>query len=1048
MHLLQLFGGFHLYHGQLLGGLNIRHQLLIALLALRAPEPILRSEVAFKLWADSSEEQALTNLRKTLHQLKQILSSEELIQSDSRTLQFNPLLNLQIDVTEFTSALDSAERARRANDADAELSALETASAFYKGDLLPNLYDEWLVPERDRLREMFIRCMDRLIALLENRKHYRDAIKHAQRLLQTDNLREETYRTLIRLHSLNDDRAAALNVYHACAGVLSKELGVEPDSSTRGLYERLLKNETQLSRVAPPAMPISHPLVAREMEWKTLLGEWKKSSNGELRTVVLSGEAGIGKTRLAEELLHWAARQGIRTASAACYSAEGQISFAPVASWLRNVSVQGLDAQWQNELSRILPELRNKEVMPQPLTESWQRQVFFESMAQAIMSENEPILLLLDDVQWCDGDTLDWLNFFTRFGKGSRILLLVTLRIEELASSPALQSLLMDVRAEAQITELELKRLDEKDTAALGASLLGKSLSEMDSSSLYRQSEGVPLFVVELANAGFKGDKFSRTVSGVGELEAGSSSSELPPRLKAILERRLSRLSSSARAVVESAAVIGREFDIDLLRQVSEVDEGSTVHALDELWRLRMIRERGGGYDFSHDKLREATLTGISPIRLRWLHQRVGEGLEAGQNETAHACIADHFERAGLPKRALDFYERAAGQAQQLFAFTEALEHLQRAILLETIHAALANLHERRGDLLKLLERREDAFQAFDQSQGLSEDHLQKARLSRKQSTLTGRFNLEVARQKYQATLDELNRIQNKSGYWVEWIEAQLSWIETCYWMQDGKTVSDLLEQIREPVEQHGTLMHKLNYRFRLISSAFINERYRMNNLHLALAQETVELAIESGYPHQVSNAKRQFAMVAMCANQLAVAEAAYREVIILCKTNGDINSMLIARTYLSLTHRRQHKLQEVRMDTDLLEKRLDQASHNPAYRGVVYANRGWLAFQSGDLETAWQLAQSALEVWKKLENPYPLHSLALFLLFAIAIQEENIDEAFACAQAMLAPPEWKLTLEVEATLLAALEVDPSNKELFLARCRDAVAKAKEAGYL
>ena len=169
MNLLHLLGGFHLYHGQLLGGLNIRHQLLIALLALRAPKPSLRSEVAFKLWADSSEEQALTNLRKTLHQLKQILSIGEIIQSDSRTLQLNPSLNLQIDIADFTSALDSAERARRADDADAELSALETASAFYKGDLLPSLYDEWLIPERNRLRDMFIRAMDRLIALLEAR---------------------------------------------------------------------------------------------------------------------------------------------------------------------------------------------------------------------------------------------------------------------------------------------------------------------------------------------------------------------------------------------------------------------------------------------------------------------------------------------------------------------------------------------------------------------------------------------------------------------------------------------------------------------------------------------------------------------------------------------------------------------------------------------------------------------------------------------------------------------------------------------------------------
>ncbi len=114
----------------------------------------------------------------------------------------------------------------------------------------------------------------------------------------------------------------------------------------------------------------------------------------------------------------------------------------------------------------------------------------------------------------------------------------------------------------------------------------------------------------------------------------------------------------------------------------------------------------------------------------------------------------------------------------------------------------------------------------------------------------------------------------------------------------------------------------------------------------------------------------------------------------------------------------------------------------------MVNANRAWLSFQLGDLEHARAQAQSALEIWQGLENPYPLHSLALFLLFAIAVQEENPDEAFACAQAMLTPPEWKLTLDVESALLAALEADPGDRALCLRLCMDVVEVAKKAGYL
>ncbi len=1038
----RLFGEFSIQVNDVeISGLNSRHQILLAYLAIHHPKPVPRSELAFTLWADSNEEQALTNLRKALYHIRQKLNNGEVIQIDSRTLQLNP--KIQIDLTDFTTALDSAERARHTKDADAEQAALETAAAYYRGNLLPNFYDDWLIPERDRLRDMLIRGMDRLIALLEVRQHYRDAIQYAQRLLQTDNLREKTYRTLIRLHAINNDRAAALNVYHACASVLSKDLGVEPDASTRELYERLLKSDSQPIRGKIPARPLATPLVAREQEWKQLVAEWKKASNSELRTVLLSGEAGIGKTRLAEDLLHWASRQGIRTASAACYSTEGHISFAPVAEWLRSMPLQGLDAHWRNELARILPKLRDQDAVPQSTVENWQRQVFFESMARALLVESEPLVLLLDDIQWCDNDTLEWLRYFLRFDNTAKIFLLITLRAEEISSNNALYLLLLDLRAEGQLTEMELSRFDEKQTAELGAHVLGRNITEADSASLFRASEGVPLFVVELANAGVSVES-ARMVEAVTR----DSDTALPPRLKAVLEGRLARLSSPARAVIESAAVIGREFDFDLLRKVSELEESITVNSLDELWQLRMVRERGGHYDFSHDKLREATLAGISPIRLRWLHQRVGEALETNQATAEYAHMAEHFEHAGMHVQASDYYLQAAAQSRYVFAYTEALEYLRRAILLESNTMMLANLHEARGDLLKMLERREDAYQAFAQAHGLSDDALQKARLSRKQSTLTGRFNLEVARQKYQATLADLSRAQNETGYWSEWIEAQLSWIEICYWMQNGKEVSDLLKQVREPIGQHGTLMQKLTYRARLISSAFIDERYRMNQSHLALAQETIELAIESGTPHQISNAKRQFAMVALCANQLEVAEAAFRETISLSKKNGDMNSMLIARTYLSLTHRRQRKLPDVRADTDLLELELEQASQNPAYRGVVHANRAWLEYQDGDFNSARKLAQSALEIWKKLENPYPLHSLALFLLFALAVQGENTDQAFACAQAMLAPPQWKLTFEVESALLAALESGSADKTPPLRLCREAVEVAKKAGYL
>lgn len=1038
--ILNLFGGFHLRHGQLLDDLTSRHQLLIAYLALRAPQAVQRSELAFKLWADSTEEQALTNLRKALHQLKQL---GDFIQTDSRTLQLNLSSDDRLDIADFTSALDSAERARSINDVDAELSALETATAFYRGDLLPNLYEDWLIPERDRLRDLFIQAMDRLIALLEMRKHYRDAIKHAQRILHTDNLREETYRTLIRLHALNNDRAAALNIYHACAGVLSKELGVEPDSSTRELYERLLKSDSQPLKAHIPARPMPAPLVAREQEWKILLGEWKKASNGELRTVVLSGEAGIGKTRLAEELLHWASRQGIRTVSAACYSAEGQVSFAPVTNWLRAMPLTGLESSQLAELSRLLPELRSHNTTLQPMTESWQRQIFFESMVRALLVENGPLLLLLDDIQWCDNDTLDWLRYFLHFDKNAKILLLLTLRAEELPLHNELKLLLVDLHAEDRLTELELNRLDEKQTAELGTHIFGKNFSETDSLALYRESEGVPLFVVELANAGARVDAARKVEAGSSERDAG-----LPPRLKAVLEGRLARLSSPARAVIESAAVIGREFDYGLLRKVSELDEGVTVNALDELWRVRMIRERGGHYDFSHDKLREATLSNVSPMRLRWLHQRAGEALEVEHVEADYGRIAEHFERAGLHVKASDYYLYAADQAQQLFAFTEALEYLRRAILLETKQARLANLHEGRGDVCKLQGLREDAFQAFDQALNLTDLPLQKARLARKQIDLVSRFNHNTARQKYASASMDIALAESDPGYWNEWIEIQFAWIHAFYWQQDIDGQERLLQQIREPVERYGTLTHKINYHHNLINSLLVRGGYRADDQLVALAQENIARSLTLGNSHLISTAKRTFSMVAFFAEHFVVSEIAFEEAIGLSERNGDINSLLIARVYISFVHRRMKNIAGVRVDTQALMTLLQKVSRNPQYEAVVEAHHAWLAYHEGKKDVARLHARTAIETWDSLTSNYPGQWVALSILLALAVEEGNATDASAYAQALLHPSLQRLRVEVESSLFAALHSDSVDTESTLSLFRAAMEKLKEAGYL
>jgi predicted ATPase len=174
--------------------------------------------------------------------------------------------------------------------------------------------------------------------------------------------------------------------------------------------------------------------VGREREWTQIIHTWHTmTENNSLRVLVLRGEAGIGKSRLVEDLLQWAARQGLNSAHARCFAAEGDLAFAPVTAWLRSHPLARLEDVWMAEVARLLPEIiAQRADLPKPaaLTETWQRQRLFEALSRAILGLRQPILLTIDDLQWCDRNTLEWLHFLLRFDRSARLLLVGTYRPE------------------------------------------------------------------------------------------------------------------------------------------------------------------------------------------------------------------------------------------------------------------------------------------------------------------------------------------------------------------------------------------------------------------------------------------------------------------------------------------------------------------------------------------------------------------------------------------------------------------------------------------
>jgi len=310
-----------------------------------------------------------------------------------------------LDVVEFEQLAARAETAHKATDVRC---SLEAAAGLYAGDFLPDCYDDWVVAERERLCGGFLAVVERLAELFELERDYRGAIRWARRLLDHDEVNEAACERLMRLYALSGDRARALRVYHGCATALVRELGVAPSAAIREAYERLIEPEAaRVPQERGTAVPVRSPLVGRREEWDALRGAWRRAVEGQALLVVIAGEAGIGKSRLGEELRDWVGRQGFTMAGSRCYSAAGSLAYAPVIELLRSQAIgpglRRLGDAWLAELERLLPELRDERPdlpLPPPLSDDWRRARLFDALAKAILAEERPLLLVIDDLQY------------------------------------------------------------------------------------------------------------------------------------------------------------------------------------------------------------------------------------------------------------------------------------------------------------------------------------------------------------------------------------------------------------------------------------------------------------------------------------------------------------------------------------------------------------------------------------------------------------------------------------------------------------------------
>lgn len=645
-------------NGKRLSGFDSpRLQRLLAYLSLR--ESSNRGRLAFELWPDSTESQALGNLRKLLHDLRRELpEADQFLEISQQTIRWRPDAPMLVDLLAFRRALAEGD--------------LIEAVRHYGGDLVPASYDDRILEERERLRGEAVAALLKLATRALDSGEFETAAGYARRALTIDSLSEPAYRTLMTASARLGDRAEAFRTYHRCVEALRREVGVEPDESTRAAYEEL----TAQSSAGPRTPQLSRPsFVGRKAEFARSRAVWAQAVRGRAQLLVVTGEPGIGKTRLVEELAGSVVGEGAAVARARAYQASGHPPWGPVTEWLRSPALQArlgrLEPVWLAELARLIPEIQPDHPALPPSEPSGDagRQRLLDALARAFLATGRPLLLVLDDLQWADQETVQMIAHLLATAPDAGLLLAATLRSDETDPEDPVAGLKQMLSRYGLVTEIELDRLDVQASAELAAGVIGRPLDRAAAQQLWEDAEGQPLFIVEAARTGL-----------------GSADARLSRTVRAVITSRLAQLSDPARRLVELAATVGRSFSVDVLAAASGSSEDELVDALDEAWRRQILREQGGtGYDFSHDRIREVAYDLIPPARRRALHRSVAAALESvrgSTEESVFSTVASHYESAGMLEHAVAAYQRAGTRSVEVFALDDAIGAFRRALIL------------------------------------------------------------------------------------------------------------------------------------------------------------------------------------------------------------------------------------------------------------------------------------------------------------------------------------------------------------------------------
>ncbi len=660
-----------------------------------------RKSLSEAFWPELDAEHGRAALRATLLELRKLFERSHspgeqahlLVERDTLALDQGNSLFLDLRLVEAASkqaGVALANAARNALQAQFEQAVLLARGPFLANFTLRDsqFFDDWTRQQREywllRMQQLF----ESLSHLYEHTGQRELAIDVVNRWLRFDPLCEEGYRRLMRLRFALGDRVGALRAYATCRTVLADELQVEPEPETMALAKRL-RHTTPAYRSSlrppdsltgrPSASLLDSPLIARSNQFGLLIECYQHVSSGKPHLMLLQGESGIGKTRLTSEFVSWAQAQGATVLSGHVLQTGRQLPYQPYIDILRyrlehdNTPGDHLSAVWLSELSRLLPELRDRysDLPPPSREEELGHHQLFEAITRLIRhwAAHRPLVLMLDDMQWADIGTLDLFLYLARSlaKQPAPILLLLTLRLGTGALLDQQTTWLQALkRTYIPLTVQPLARFTKEETRLfvqalpwVMQSLEAKRSSVMERCSangepssgyqeelsgfanwLYTQTQGLPFSLVETLKGLLEREMIQPSLQENGkwgmvlrdELLTQAAASELiPSSLQGLIRSQFCQLTSSARLLLVAAAVLRTGLTFERLCQVAQLEEEMGIDALEEIVRSGLLYEKRpeeegetfDSYSFPGEMVREVVYQEAGATRQRLLQKQV-----------------------------------------------------------------------------------------------------------------------------------------------------------------------------------------------------------------------------------------------------------------------------------------------------------------------------------------------------------------------------------------------------------------------------------------